>query len=50
MNLVFFLVCKFKNNGPSWVAKEGVEWATVGKRFTCKVGACDVSYIAKYLL
>jgi hypothetical protein len=37
-------------DGPLGVAKEGVDGAKVGKRFACKVGACDVSYAAKWLL
>jgi len=37
-------------DGPLGVAKEAVDGAKVGKRFACKVGACDVSYAAKWLL
>jgi hypothetical protein len=46
---IYFWYVDLETNGPSRVAEEGVEWAKVGKRFTCKVGACDVSYMAKWL-
>jgi hypothetical protein len=44
------LYVDLETNGPSRLAKEGVKWAKVGKRFTCKVSACDVFYMAKWLL
>jgi len=43
------LYVDLETNGPLGVAKEGVEWAKVVKRFTCKVGTHYVSYPTKWL-